>query len=85
MNAWQDLANAVVLQAVEDYRMSEDPRDREEIEGFFRSDWFKVLTRLDPEELIAGLRKEKMRELPPALRGHIPQGGRLREGVANGG
>ena len=61
MNVWQELANAVVLQAVEDYRMWEDPRGREEIEDFFRSDWFKVLTRLDPEALIAELRKEKMR------------------------
>ena len=61
MNAWQELANAVVLQAVADYRMAEDPRDREEIEGFFRSDWFGVLTRVEPEGLIAELRKEKMR------------------------
>ena len=81
MNAWQELANAVVLQAVEDYRMWEDPRGREEIEDFFRSDWFGVLTRLDAEELIAELRKEKMRELPPALRGHLPQGGRLGDGL----
>lgn len=58
---WQALANAIVLQAVIDYRMSEDPRDREKIEDFFRSDWFGVLTRLDPEALIAELRKEKMR------------------------
>ena len=60
MNPWQELANAVVLQAVEDFRMSEDPRDLEALEQFFRSPWFGALTSLDPEYLITELRKEKM-------------------------
>ena len=58
---WQALANAIVLQAVIDYRMSQVPEDLEALERFFRSDWFAILTRLDPEFLIAELRKEKMR------------------------
>jgi len=60
MNPWQELANAVVLQAVEDFRMSEDPQDLEALEQFFRSPWFGALTSLDPEYLITELRKEKM-------------------------
>ena len=58
---WQALANAIVLQAVIDYRMSQVTEDLEALERFFRSDWFAILTRLDPEFLIAELRKEKMR------------------------
>ena len=60
MNPWQELANAVVLQAVEDFRMSEDPQDLEALEQFFLSPWFGALTSLDPEYLITELRKEKM-------------------------
>ena len=57
---WKELAHAIVLQAVIDYRMSEDPRDLEALEQFFRSPWFGALTSLDPEYLITELRKEKM-------------------------
>ena len=56
---WQNLAHAIVLQAVADYRMAEKQRDLEELERFFRSDWFSMLTRLDPEYLISALRTEK--------------------------
>ena len=34
-------------------------KELKEIEAFFRSDWFAVLTRLDPDLLIKKLRKEK--------------------------
>ena len=57
---WKELANAIVLQAVDDYRMSEDPRDLKMLEQFFRSPWFAALTSLDPEYLITELRKEKI-------------------------
>ena len=56
---WQNLANAIVLQAVADYRMKQNQRDLEALERFFRSDWFSMLTNIDPEYLIAKLRKEK--------------------------
>lgn len=56
---WQDLANAVVLQAVQDYRLSNDPRDLEELERFFLSDWFRLLTDLSPDCLLSLLRREK--------------------------
>ena len=56
------LANAIILQAVRDYRMlwnfkKTDYAKRELIE-FFRSDWFVILTKLDPEWLIEVLEKE---------------------------
>jgi len=66
---WQDLANAIILRAVEDYRhvckllkQNEDnlekQREKSKLERFFRSDWFKVLTTLDGRQLLADLRKE---------------------------
>ena len=59
MNPYENLANAIVLQAVKDYRLSDDEAELAEIERFFRSDWFGVLTDVDPEYLIRRLRKEK--------------------------
>ena len=59
---WEDLANAVVLQAVEDYeracralRRRPDLRERaaekRSLERFFRSRWFRTLSPLTFEEL----------------------------------
>ena len=59
MNPYENLANAIVLQAVKDYRLTDDEAELVEIERFFRSDWFGVLTEVDPEYLIRRLRKEK--------------------------
>ena len=59
MNTYENLANAIVLQAVKDYRLTDDEAELAEIERFFRSDWFGVLTDVDPEYLIRRLRKEK--------------------------
>ena len=56
---YENLANAIVLQAVKDYRLTDDEAELAEIERFFRSDWFGVLTDVDPEYLIRRLRKEK--------------------------
>ena len=66
---YENLANAIVLQAVKDYRMAlkslkANPRnrtamaDKEEIERFFRSGWFSVLTSVDGEMLIRSLQME---------------------------
>ena len=63
---YENLANAIILQAVRDYRVAlkclkVNPRnktalaDRDEIERFFRSDWFSVLTSVDGEMLIRSL------------------------------
>lgn len=66
---YEQLANAIILQAITDYRtppidhgkirdddLMESARD--EIERFIRSDWFGILTSLDPEYLIRLLREE---------------------------
>ena len=66
---YENLANAIILQAAKDYRkvlrtLSLYPHNRSaqyecrSIEQFFRSGWFRVLTRLDPELLISKLRAE---------------------------
>jgi hypothetical protein len=59
LNPYENQANAIVLQAVKDYRLTDDEAELAEIERFFRSDWFGVLTDVDPEYLIRRLRKEK--------------------------
>jgi len=61
MNPYEELANAIVLQAVKDYRLYDDEKELASIECFFRSDWFSVLTSINPEMLITKLRKEKVR------------------------
>lgn len=55
------LANAIILQAVKDYRKAlkcDGCGRQKEIEWFFRSEWFSVLTKIDPEMLIRKLRAE---------------------------
>ena len=59
MDPYEELANAIVLQAVKDYRMTDDEKELKEIERFFRSGWFGVLTKVDSDLLIKQLRKEK--------------------------
>lgn len=68
-NPYEKLANAIVLQAVSDYRaalkkVKKNPKNRDaidealQIEKFFRSEWYQTLTSLDGEYLIERLRKE---------------------------
>ena len=68
-NCWQDLANAVILQAIEDYRLvcgklrfrpglTEAALEKRELEAFFLSRWFRTLTTLDGQELLSSLRRE---------------------------
>ena len=59
MNPYENLANAMILQAAKDYRLTDDEQQLQEIERFFRSSWFGVLSKVDPEFLIKELRKEK--------------------------
>lgn len=69
IDPYEELANAVVLQAVKDYRKTlltllANPDDhnahirKQHIKRFFRSRWFTVLTDLDSESLIERLDKE---------------------------
>lgn len=66
---WEDLAQAIVMQAVKDYRLAlkvfrrrpESKRAQElieETESFFRSRWFSLMYDIDPERLIERLREE---------------------------
>ena len=66
---YERLANAIVLQAVSDYRVAlkkikAHPKNREaisealEIEKFFRSGWYNQLTDVDGEYLIRRLQDE---------------------------
>ena len=66
---YENFANAIILQAVKDYRMAlkclkSNPKnrtaraDKDEIDRFFRSQWFMVLTSVDGEMLIRSLNME---------------------------
>lgn len=66
---YERLANAIILQAVSDYRVAlkkikAHPKNREaisealEIEKFFRSGWYSILTDVDGEYLIRRLQDE---------------------------
>ena len=59
MDPYEELANAIIVQACKDYRLTDNEDDLKEIERFFHSEWFSVLTSLDPDLLIKKLRKEK--------------------------
>ena len=69
MDGYKNLANAIILQAVKDYRKvlrklnrnsqnKDAKRTVSEVEKFFRSDWYKTLTSVDGELLIKKLREE---------------------------
>ena len=68
----QGLANAIVIQAAEDYRralrrLQRDPRHKDSLimkdscERFFRSQWYGVLTDADGEMLMQRIREEVTR------------------------
>lgn len=69
MAEWEALANAIIEQAAKDYRAArrkllKDPysinalKTVKEVEVFFRSDWFKVLTPVDDPMILKMLKEE---------------------------
>ena len=69
INGWEELASAIIMAAVKDYRRAMQrirrcsgakmPMERiRECERFFRSEWFRTLTEIDGEALIRKLRRE---------------------------
>lgn len=70
-NPWKALANAIILNAVDDYmypeRISTDPNYRYsdeckayvrgEVEEFIKSDWFLLLTDIDPDVFLEKLKR----------------------------
>lgn len=61
MNPYQELANAIIILAVKDYRRTKSPTERKELERFFRSEWFSFLSNLNGEVLLEQLQKEAVR------------------------
>lgn len=61
IEVYQNLANAIIIQACEDYK--NNILNNYSFEAFCRSDWFRVLTKVDPEYLIEKMKKEKVRYL----------------------
>lgn len=73
---WHELANAVILAAVEEYRIAMRKKLRtdnqtlidtceaiiEEVVNFFYSDWFSTLTNADPDMILDELNKNIMEE-----------------------
>ena len=66
--AWENLANAIILSSVKDYKrallhLKRNPDSRsarlaaEREEKFFYSSWFEVLTDLDPSYLIRKMKE----------------------------
>ena len=64
--AWEDLANAIILQAIEDYghalrylnRHPENEaaqRDADRLERFFYGQWFELLTNMESNYLLPRL------------------------------
>ena len=69
MDFYTDLANAIIIQAVKDYRnalktLKRYPRYEPakavvaEVEEFFRSEWYRTLTSVDAEMLMRKIRRE---------------------------
>lgn len=69
ISPYEKLANAIILQATKDYRDAKKKlaRDKNNLTAnnrkaecidFFRSNWFGILTELNPEFLIKALDKE---------------------------
>jgi len=69
MNPYEELANAIVLCAVKDYRRARNRLKRscfdtharlvmKECEAFFRSGWFQTLTSVDGTVLLEKLQEE---------------------------
>lgn len=66
---YQNLANAIVAQAAQDYlsalkKLKKNPRNRTamdeamQMEKFFHSGWYEILTDVDPDYLIRKLREK---------------------------
>lgn len=69
IDTYEALANAIIMQAVKDYRdalrklkrgrkNTDAERTKAEVERFFRSGLFSALTEIDPEMLIRKLNEE---------------------------
>lgn len=71
---YENLANAIIVQAVVDYRKELDilekrPRDlnaqahKKKLERFFRSEYFRILSNIDPEYLMWRVQNTPLSEI----------------------
>ncbi len=69
VDCYHDLANAIILQAVKDYknalfRLDDNPNnrdaryDKKSLEKFFRSKWYATLTEVDPNRLMSEVQRQ---------------------------
>lgn len=58
MNPYEELGNAIIIQASKDYLKAKELVTRIEVEQFFRSKFFALLTGLKPDDLLSRLEKE---------------------------
>lgn len=78
---WEDLANAIIIQALNDYMAADKARQKRPedfyiqgkiyaLEKFFRSDWYHVLTDADADYLLEAMRKagKSRQRLPKTMR-----------------
>lgn len=72
MNPYEELASAIILSAVKDYRRAlsvhmaapngaSAKHDVDKCEQFFLSEWYRVLTNIDGKLLIRRLRQEVLK------------------------
>lgn len=69
VDCYQELASAIVLQAVKDYKsalflLEDKPKDRaalhdkKSLERFFQSKWYVTLTEIDPNRLMSEVQRQ---------------------------
>lgn len=83
MTPFEELANAIVIQAAKDYlkalkKLKKYPRDaeakqtRNDCESFFRSSWYSTLTSVDGKLLMRKLQMEVVHDGKRILESGIP-------------
>lgn len=56
---YEELANAIIIQATKDYRNTNSPQVKNEIKRFFKSEWFRMLTKVDGDMILKKLELEE--------------------------
>ena len=82
MNWYNTLANAIIEQAVSDYRKSLKGEKADtwvsvedmlkDCERFFKSEWFTILTKINGEQLMRKLQEEYQNESEPCTKHKKP-------------
>ena len=71
MSGWEELANAIIIQAIYDYRKALRNTNRahyskyhsiDDLERFFFGEWFALLSKCDPHYIVKEIRQEMHNE-----------------------